>query len=241
MNSVNKDQHLGSHTNKTASSVQNLLRELPVFEGLDPTTLERMAGGAIQVDTPGKTVIFKRGDACRGLFAVVSGQVKLALQGARGGERVVELVGPGSVFGELAVLNGRHLLTAETLAGTRLLQFPKAAVLAELQGSAEFTQGIVAIIGRRFEHLLRALEDCTLRSGTERVTGYLLNRLPPNPVNGHAVVTLPARKGVIASQLNLTHEHFSRLLHEIEAAGLIRVNGRDILIPDVGKLRGYPA
>jgi CRP-like cAMP-binding protein len=69
----------------------------------------------------------------------------------------------------------------------------------------------------------------------------LLNRLPSSPINGHAVVTLPAKKGVIASQLNLTHEHFSRLLHEIEAAGLIQVNGRDILIPDIGRLRAYPA
>ena len=80
-----------------------------------------------------------------------------------------------------------------------------------------------------------------MRSGTERVAGYLLSRLPPHPVNGHAVITLPAKKGVIASQLNLTHEHFSRLLHKIEAAGLIRVNGREILISDIGRLRTYPA
>ena len=227
--------------NSAATRLHSLIRELPVFEAMDQAALERMTAGAILVDTPGKTVIFKRDDACRGLFGVVSGQVKLALQGARGGERVVELVGPGGVFGEIAVLNGRHLLAAETLSETRLVQFPKAAVLAELQRSPEFTRGIVAIISRRFQHLLGALEDCTLRSGAERVTGYLLSQLPPNPVNGHAVVTLPARKGVIASQLNLTHEHFSRLLHDIAAAGLIQVNGRDILIPDVGKLRAYPA
>ena len=224
-----------------ALRVERLLRELPFFEGLDPTALGRLAAGAIQVDTPSRTVLFERDDACRGLFAVVSGQVKLALQGAQGGERVVELVGPGGVFGEIAVLNGRHLLTAETLADTRLLQLARATVAAELQCTPEFTRAIVAILSRRFQHLLGALEDCTLRSGVERVTGYLLNRLPPHPVNGHAVVTLPAKKGVIASQLNLTHEHFSRLLHDIEAAGLIQVNGRDILIPDVGRLRAYPA
>lgn len=226
---------------EAASRVQRLLREVPLFQDVDVGAIERLATGAVQVDLPGKTVIFKRDDASRGLYAVVSGQVKLALQGAHGAERVVELVGPGGVFGEIAVLNGRHLLTAETLADTRLLHLARSAVTAELECTPEFTRAMVAILSRRFQHLLGALEDCTLRSGVERVTSYLLNRLPPSPANSHAVVTLPAKKGVIASQLNLTHEHFSRLLHEIEAAGVIQVNGRDILIPDIGKLRAFPA
>jgi CRP-like cAMP-binding protein len=238
---VDSFQHPASGTSSAAPRVRRLLRELPLFEELGPTTLERLAASAIQVDTPSRTVIFERDDACRGLYAVITGQVKLALQGAQGAERVVELVGPGGVFGEIAVLNGRHLLTAETLVDTRLLQFAKATVVAELECAPDFTRAIVAMLSRRFQHLLGALEDCTLRSGVQRVTSYLLNRLPVNPVNGHAVVTLPAKKGVIASQLNLTHEHFSRLLHEVEAAGLIQVNGRDILIPDIGKLRAYPA
>jgi CRP-like cAMP-binding protein len=239
INLVNNYPNLGSDINNAAIRVQSLLRQLPLFGGMGPTALERMAGGATQLETPSKTVMFKRGDACRGLYIVVSGQVKLALQGAHGGERVVELVGPGGVFGEMAVLNGRHLLTAETLADTRLVHFAKATVLAELERTPEFARGIVAILSHRFEHLLEALEDCTLRSGTERVIGYLLNRLPPEAGDGHATLTLPTKKGVIASQLNLTHEHFSRLLHELATKALIEVEGRRVRILDVGRLRAY--
>ena len=52
-------------------------------------------------------------------------------------------------------------------------------------------------------------------------------------------VTLPTSKGVIASRLNLTQEHFSRILHELSEKGLILVKGRKISIPDVEKLRTY--
>ena len=52
-------------------------------------------------------------------------------------------------------------------------------------------------------------------------------------------VTLPTNKGVIASRLNLTQEHFSRILHELSENGLIAVKGRRITIPNVEKLRGY--
>ena len=201
--------------NNTALPLHRFLISLPLFEGIEDSALERLAAAASLVHAPIKTAVFKCGDASRGLYAVVSGQVKLALQGAQGGERVVELVGPEGIFGEIAVLNGRHVLTAETLADTELVHWSKTMVLAEMERTPEFTRGIVAILIRRFQQLLGALEDCTLRSGTERVIRYLLERLPPDVVNGHALLTLPAKKGVIASQLNLTHEHFSRLLREL--------------------------
>ena len=54
-----------------------------------------------------------------------------------------------------------------------------------------------------------------------------------------AELRLPASKGVIASRLNLTPEHFSRILHELTDAGLIRVEGRSFFILDVDGLRRY--
>jgi CRP-like cAMP-binding protein len=42
---------------------------------------------------------------------------------------------------------------------------------------------------------------------------------------------------VIASRLNMTPEHFSRILHDLAAGGLIEVNGRSVSIPDLERLR----
>jgi len=53
------------------------------------------------------------------------------------------------------------------------------------------------------------------------------------------VTTLHAAKGVIASRLNLTQEHFSRILHQLMEAGLIEVSRRDIHIPDIRRLRAH--
>ena len=52
-------------------------------------------------------------------------------------------------------------------------------------------------------------------------------------------VTLPTNKGVIASRLTLTQEHFSRILHELSDKVLIVVEGLKIGIPDVEKLYCY--
>ena len=80
-----------------------------------------------------------------------------------------------------------------------------------------------------------------MRSGTERVIGYLM-RIDSQDNDGakeEAILTLPASKVTIASRLNLTPEHFSRILHDLSAAGLIEVNGKSIRVPDTRKLRDF--
>jgi hypothetical protein len=52
-------------------------------------------------------------------------------------------------------------------------------------------------------------------------------------------VSLPVSKATIASRLSLTPEYFSRVLHELEGAGLIEIDKRDIRIPDPGRLARY--
>ena len=70
--------------------------------------------------------------------------------------------------------------------------------------------------------------------------GYLLRdlqRVSPDDMEGE--VTLPIGKGVIASRLNLTPQHFSRILHELTAQRLITVEGRKVRITDLKGLLAY--
>ena len=52
-------------------------------------------------------------------------------------------------------------------------------------------------------------------------------------------VSLPVSKAAIASRLSLTPEYFSRVLNELETAGLIQVDKRDIRIPDTARLANH--
>ena len=52
-------------------------------------------------------------------------------------------------------------------------------------------------------------------------------------------VTLPVSKAVIASRLSLTPEYFSRVLHELEAKGLIEIDRREIRILGTKRLAEY--
>ena len=93
---------------------------------------------------------------------------------------------------------------------------------------------MIAGLSQRVENLVRELERQTIGSGRERFSEYLLRRGRDRPDPIHIV--LPASKAAIASQLNLTPEHFSRVLHELAHEGLLQVVGRKITVPDSGRL-----
>jgi CRP/FNR family transcriptional regulator, dissimilatory nitrate respiration regulator len=61
--------------------------------------------------------------------------------------------------------------------------------------------------------------------------------VPVEKNEGSHRVSLTVRKGVIASRLNISQEHFSRILQELARSGSISVAGREISIPDVRRLR----
>ena len=114
----------------------------------------------------------------------------------------------------------------------------KNVILDELEKDPKLGRKMIASLSMRLHHLITDVEAYSLHSGRQRIIGYLLRESTDTDATS-LVVNLPTNKGVIASRLNLTQEHFSRILHELTEAGLIVVEGRRITIPDVPKLRAY--
>lgn len=219
--------------------MEALLANLPLFRELDHAELGRIAAATLQIEAPRGSVLFRRGDPCTGFHIIICGQIKLALQTAQGAEKVVEILEAGQSFGEAVMfLEKPYVVTAEALADTRLLHVAGSVVFAELDRDPRFARRVIASLSMRLHHLLGDLESYTLQSGTQRVIGYLLS-LSGIASGGAAQIELPTRKNIIASRLNLTHEHFSRILHGLSASGLISVDGQKIGIASIDKLRGH--
>ena len=221
--------------------IQSFLANVPLFKELAPDEIDRIAGLTRQVRALRAEILFHRGEEVNGFHVIVFGQVKLAFISARGDEKVVDVLGPGQSFGEAVMFMERpHVVTAEALTDSLLLHVQREAVFDELERDPRFARRMIAGLSRRLHQLMGDLETYSLHSGTQRVIGYLLRDSVDAPGNETSLeVSLPATKGVIASRLSLTQEHFSRILHELAARGLIEVRGRSILVADVAALRNH--
>lgn len=216
---------------------ETLLARLPLFQALDKATLARLAAATTRHAFKRGDPVFRRGERLGGLYVIVYGQVRLVGHKPKGGTRLTGVAGPGHSLGEpMMFLERPAVVSAEAASDALLLQVPKQAVFDELERNPRFARLMLVGLSRRVESLVQELELQALGNGTERFVTWLLRHCD-DPAAPFAL-TLPATKGAIASHLNLTPEHFSRILQELQQAGLLQVSGRKITVPHPARLMG---
>ena len=229
------DNHAMRRPRHPGIQVQTFLGNLPMFSEMSREELDRIAAFTLPSYVGKGEAVFHSGDPCTGFHIVVYGQVKLGFNSPQGGEKIIEIISPGQSFGEaLMFLEKPYIVFAHALADTMLLHVAKHCVFDELARDPAFSRKMLSGLSRRLHGLVKDVEAYSLRSSAERVIGYLLR-----DDEAPAEVRLTAGKSVVASRLNMTPEHFSRVLHELAAGGLIEVEGRTVRILDLERLRGY--
>jgi CRP-like cAMP-binding protein len=222
--------------------MQRYLSIMPLFSDLSAEERTRLAGGCnLKRFTRGE-MVFRTGDICDAFYVVILGQVKLFVSAPYGQEKVIEIVGPGRSFAEaMMFLEVPYILNVQSLTDSLLMCVCKKTVFSEIEKDPRFALRMLAGISRRLHGLVQDVEAYALHSGMQRLIGYLLRDVEDTSATQTAAVTvsLPVSKATIASRLSLTPEYFSRVLHELEAEGLIAIDKRDVRILDVQRLASY--
>lgn len=212
-----------------------MLAALPLFKGLDPAALGRLAAAAERVPLVRGGLLFDRGAPATGMYLVVYGEIKLLSHTPVRGRRLAGIVGPGQSFGEpVMFLERPALVQARAASDALLLHLPKQAVFDEIERNPKFARRMIAGLCTRIERLVQALDRSPAGAGRDRLVAWLLRGRTGSA--GPLTIALSVSKAELASQLHLTPEHFSRLLHELAGAGLLQVDGRRITVPDPQRL-----
>jgi CRP-like cAMP-binding protein len=222
--------------------IARFLSVVPLFQEMDAEEIFRIEQGCQLRRLARGEMVFSFGEPCEAFHLCVTGQIKLFVLSPAGQEKVIEIISPGQSFAEALMFTDRpYILNAQALSDGLLLSIGKAAVVGEIQRDPRFALRMLAGISRRLHGLVHDVEAYALHSGAQRVIGYLLRcQTSDDCAEGASLtVSLPVSKATIASRLSLTPEYFSRVLHELEAAGLIRVDRREIHILDADRLAQY--
>lgn len=214
---------------------RTFLAAVPLFGELDAASIDRLAAGAERQELKRDAKLFRKGDAATGMYVVVFGEIHLVATTPARGARLTGVVGPGQSFGEpVMFLERTAVVDAQAATDALVLRLPADVVFAEIERNPRFARRMIAGLSRRIEALVREIERHAGGTGRARLAAYLLRGHEGE--TGELVVKLPAAKAAIATQLNLTPETFSRLLRELSDRGLIRVEGRTIVVPEAGRL-----
>lgn len=214
------------------------VRDQAVCSALDTHELAELSAiGRHRRYARGETIL-AAGDDSIACATLVSGAVKLSAIDAEGTERIVGLVHPAGLLGQLFAPQVDHHATA--LADSELCLFPRAGFEALMVRHPALTR---AILDRTLRELsaARSLVDLIGRGRAElRVAGLLLamaRAASPSPCHYAGHIELPLTRGEMASMLGLTIETVSRVLTRFEKSGLIERKGaRGLDIRDAPQL-----
>lgn len=124
------------------------LARSPLFAGLPRRLLARLATRFFEKAYHPGDVVFEEGDPGRALFVVVEGEVQITRATAQG-PYVLNKVGPGDAFGELALIDDfPRSATARVATSARLLILYKSDFDGLMEGNARIAVAVMRNLSR---------------------------------------------------------------------------------------------
>lgn len=208
--------------------------DLPVLRALSPSKREELLRGAIQHSVAPGTVLFEQGEVPNFQLVVMSGAAQLFGRSAEGREVLIEVVRAPDLIIPAAVVTGApYLMQARVPEPSRFLLINAALFRKTVAAEPVLAQAVMGSLAQQFRRMVRQIKNLKLRSSTQRVGCYVLALSARQNTPDRAV--LPYEKNLIASELGMTRESFSRALSGLEKSG-IRVDGQTIMIADGSRL-----
>ncbi|GGF43386.1 transcriptional regulator [Aliidongia dinghuensis] len=211
-------------------TIQDMAGSVPLLRNLSPVSRNALLQNAVLHGVSAGTVLFEQGEVPNFQHVVISGSVQLSGRSSEGREVLIEVVEPPDLVIPAAVLADLpYLMQARVPEPSRFLLIHAPAFRAAVGRDPALAQAAIGSLAGQFRRMVRQIKNLKLRSATERVGCYLLALAAKQGTPNRAV--LPYEKHLIASELGITRESFSRALAALQRSG-ITVEAQTIVIHD---------
>jgi CRP-like cAMP-binding protein len=220
-----------------------VLRRVPLLEGLTDQELRAISELATRRRCRARQTVVQQSDPGEELFAVVSGRLKAVSTDPEGRETALAVMGPGEVFGEVALLDGGpRSLSVVALEPCELLVIHRDHWLRFVRGSPETAIKLLAVLAGRLRRLTERSEDVAFLRVGERLAkrlAALADSFGIRDADGSVRLALKMSQQEMGDLVGATRESANKQIRAWEEAGLVRQDHGQLLIPDLEALREY--
>lgn len=215
-----------------------VLARVPLFSDLSEIELKFLSDRAVTKRFRAGELIFSEGDPCAGLYVIESGDVRIFKTSAGGREQVLTIERAGNSIAELPVFDGgAYPASAAAASDAAILFISRNDFRALCLEHPEVALKVLRMVGLRLRRLVNIIEELSFTTIRHRLAALLM-RMAREAGNraGRAEFNIEVSNQELASQIGTVRELVSRNLSRFQAEGLIRMEGKHITIPDLGKL-----
>lgn len=205
-----------------------MLADIPLFAGLDAEALAMVERHATPRSVRKNTVVIQRGDDSSSLYVVLAGRLKVCVSDDQGKEVILNTLGPGDHFGELAILGDMpRTATVVSLEDSRLITLTRTAFLELVRAQPDIALAVIRSLIARVSQLTDQVGRLALGDVYSRVRDLLTTQAVEE--DGQ-LVTGRFTQSEIAQMVGSSREMISRIFKDLREGGYIRLDDRRVTI-----------
>ncbi|MDO4253850.1 MAG: Crp/Fnr family transcriptional regulator [Kocuria sp.] len=217
----------------------NVLRRAPLFASLDDEALAALTDEITEVELPRGATLFHEGDPGDRLYFIISGKIKLGRTASDGRENLVAIMGPGELFGEMALFDPSPRSTAATaVSETHLAGLNHDNLKKVIERNPAISQQLLQALARRLRRTNENLADLVFSDVPGRVAKALLDLAERfgRPTTDGVLVAHELTQEELAQLVGASRETVNKALAEFVQRGWIRLEARAVVILDIQRL-----
>jgi CRP/FNR family transcriptional regulator, cyclic AMP receptor protein len=219
------------------SNKLTVLRKHPYFCDLDSEAFDQLCRYAKHSTLKRGSTIFSKGDAGSGLVAVISGTVKISISSPDGRSAILNLIGPGEIFGEVAVLDGQAR-TADATANTNceIFVIDRREFLPFVRSQPALAMKFIELLCTRLRWTSDQVEQVILQNLPGRLASALI-RLTERSRVAEGGLTIAVTQQEISEMVGMTRESINKQLRAWAARKWVRLEHGAIVVLDLESLQ----
>lgn len=214
---------------------RSLLESVDLFQGLDDDALGDVARCSTAYRIPKGEAIFCQGDEAGAFFILTEGRLKVTQTTAEGDQVLVRHIGPGEMFGCVAVLGPRRYPgTAEAIVDSEAIGWTARMTADLMERHPRIALNALDTIGGRLQETQDRLREMSTETVERRIAHALLRlvRQAGRPVEDGMLIDFPLSRQDIGELAGATLHTVSRTLSAWEERGLIGGGRQRVIVRD---------
>jgi CRP-like cAMP-binding protein len=219
--------------------VRSILGHHFMLKHLPPGELDRLAQLVSTRYYKAGERVFLKGDPGTAMMAVLSGRIRICANSIEGREVVLNVISPGEVFGEIALIDGgERTADAFAMEATELLILSRRDFLPFLERNPEVCVRLLEVMCQRLRWTSEQLEDVNFLDLRSRLAKRLLYLLDHHGEASADEKTISVRisQHLLASMIGTSREAVNKQLRIWEEQGIVDVRRGWITVLDRGVL-----
>ena len=214
-----------------------MLRKHPIFCDLESEAFDQLCRYAKHTTLKRGATLFSKGDPGNSLCAVISGTVKMSISSPDGRSAIFNLIGPGEIFGEIAVLDGQSR-TADATANTNceIFVIDRREFLPFVRSHPELAMKFIELLCARLRWTSQQVEQVILQNLPGRLASALLGLTEERKFDSGSG-TLAITQQEISEMVGMTRESINKQLRAWAGRNWVRLEHGAIVVLDMDALR----